>query len=79
MKTNILSILERNLSIVYNEVCVENGTLPTVYEEKRFDGILLQNVLKTWEIHQEKILDCLNVKCICKFYDSLQTIKTQMK
>lgn len=41
MKKNILSILERNLSILYNEVCVENGTLPKVYEEKRFDGILL--------------------------------------
>lgn len=41
MKKNILSILERKLSILYNEVCVENGTLPTAYEEKRFDDILL--------------------------------------
>lgn len=41
MKKNILSILERKLSILQSEVCVENGTLPTVYEEKQFDGILL--------------------------------------
>lgn len=79
MKKNITSILEIKLSILYKEVCVENGTLPTVYEEKRFDGILLQDVFKTLEIHQKKILACLNVKRISKFYDSSQTIETQMK
>lgn len=41
MKNNITSVLERKLTILYNEVCVENGTLPAIYEEKRFDGILL--------------------------------------
>lgn len=41
MNKNILSILERKISILYNEDFDENGTLPTVYEEIRFDGILL--------------------------------------
>lgn len=69
---------KKTLYFVQRGLC-RNGTLPTVYEEKRFDGILLQDVFKTWEIHQKKILACLNVKYICKFYDSSQTIKTQMK